>query len=274
MDALTSGREVHRPLIEALAATPLADLCDYPARERLWGNPNVGAGYLEATADGWLRRAVDTEVPFVPDQYLGAFLLKGTAVDRILSALVDDVPKGIGLIEAIPCFDEQRFVNWLGPMISNGPPMLIGTAEAIGRIILARQWHRALEQMVAGYHRRSDLKPALRICSSMIGFFTRWTLDLSIPTVTEKWASFFSLASDLYPSGPDHEELWSRAGGRNSDLPTSGSGRSRWRTALEQARNGRGPSSSKLIHEMQRDYPGNQELRILGRDPDLSGRRY
>lgn len=106
----------------------------------------------------------------------------------------------------------------------------------------------------------------------MISFFTRWTLDLSSPTATEKWDSFVSLASELYPSGPDHEELWSRAGGHNFELPRIGNGRTRWRTVLEQSRNGRGPSPSMLIQQMRYDFPGNHALSILSRDSDIVGR--
>jgi hypothetical protein len=273
MDALTAGREVYGPLVEALESTPLADLCDYPDRERLWNNPAIGNRYLQATADGWLRRAIDTEVPFTPDQRLASVLLAGNAVDNGLSRLLGDVPKALRLIEVLPGFDEQRFVNWLRTVISRAPPMSIDAAGAIGLIVLARHWQRALDELVAGHRRRPDLKPALRACLSMIGFFTRWTLDLSTPTATEKWDSFVSLASDLYPSGPDHDEIWSRAGGRNSDLPMHGSGRSRWRTVLERSRNGRRPSPSMLIQEMMCDFPGSHELRILSRDSDITGDR-
>jgi hypothetical protein len=273
MDALTDGRELHRPLVEALESTPLADLCDYPGRERIWNDSAIGNKYIQATAAGWLRRAVDTEVPFTPDRRLASILLAGDAVDKALSGLLGDVSKALRLIDALPGFSERRFVSWLRSVISNAPSMSIDTSEAIGRVVLAKCSQRALDELVAGHRRRPDLKPALRACLSMIGFFSRWTLDLSTPTAMEKWDSFVSLASDLYPSGPDHEELWSRAGGRNSDLPRNGSGRSRWRTVLELSRNGRGPSPSMLIQEMTSDYPGNQPLGILSRDPDITGRR-
>lgn len=108
--------------------------------------------------------------------------------------------------------------------------------------------------------RRTDIEPALRICKSMIGFFTLWTLDLSQPTLAEKWDSFVQLASDLYPSGPDQD----------ADLPRHGNGRAVWRAVLEQARLGRGPSASKLLREMTADYPKNPDLALLQRDHDLA----
>jgi hypothetical protein len=97
-----NGRDFHRPLVEALETTPLADLCDYPDRERLWNDPTIGARYLRATADGWIRRVVDKEAPFAPDQRLGSVLLTGDTVEKVLLGLVVDVPTALRLIEAIP----------------------------------------------------------------------------------------------------------------------------------------------------------------------------
>jgi hypothetical protein len=95
--------------------------------------------------------------------------------------------------------------------------------------------------------------------------------DLSVPTASEKWESFASVAAKLYPSGPDHDELWSRAGGRNSDLPKVGTGGSIWRTVIGQMRNGRGPSPAWLLREMRQDYRSNEELRFLANDRDITG---
>lgn len=51
------------------------------------------------------------------------------------------------------------------------------------------------------------------------------------------------VADELYPGGPDDEGLWERAGGDDADLSTKEAGRTRWRTALRNVRNGKGPSA-------------------------------
>ena len=273
---IVEGGVVHTPLVEALARTPLADLCDFPRREHLWTAPGASFDreYLQATAAGWLRRAALGNVPFPPDAALTSAILSGTALDATLSDLATEIAAGIRIVEALEGFDEQRFLIWFRILLSRGGSLPIGGSEALGRLVLARTWHRAVDEMVGRYRgRRSDLKPALRICSSMLGFFDRWMLDLSAPTASEKWESFASVAAELYPSGPDHDELWSRAGGKNSDLPKNGSGRSVWRTVIGQIRNGRGPSPTRLLREMQQDYRSNEELRVLANDRDIAGHR-
>lgn len=113
------------------------------------------------------------------------------------------------------------------------------------------------------------MKPALRVCHDMIGIFTRWTLDLSLVSYDDKWRVLEDLAAELYPNGPDHNEVWDRAGGRDADLQSFGSGRSRWRDAITQMRRGRGPRPARLLDEMRQDFPFNDEVRHLASDPDL-----
>jgi GTPase-associated protein 1, N-terminal domain type 1/Effector-associated domain 1 len=273
LENFISRREYYEPLVSALASTPLADLCDFAGRERLWGNTSIGPQYLETTAQGWLKRASEAGVPFAPDQRISRAVLANDRVDKALAQLIDDITKGIRIVEAIQDFDETRFISWLRLIIAKSAQLSIGTAEAVGRLVLAKRWQRAVDELVSGYHKRLDLKPALRICASMIGFFTKWGLNLSTPTADEKWDSLVAVAAELYSSGPDHHELWARAGGKNADLPRHGIGRSRWKTVLEQVRHGCDPSPSRLLQEMLRDYAGNEELSIFARDPDIISRR-
>ena len=93
-------------------------------------------------------------------------------------------------------------------------------------------------------------------------------MNLSPLTSTEKWESFESIAAELYPSGPNDNELWERAGGRNADLRWDGNGRSRWHAALVHIRQGgRALEIEHLLDEMSKDFPMNvSELRFLARE--------
>ncbi|MFZ2107006.1 MAG: effector-associated domain EAD1-containing protein [Roseiarcus sp.] len=269
LENFISHRECYKPLVTALASTPLADLCDFAKRERVLVDPSVGPRYLEATAQGWLKRAAETGVPFAPDERLCRAFLASDQVDKTLAQLIGDIVKGIRIVEAIQGFDETRFIDWLRLIIAKSTQLSISTAEAIGRLLLTKRWQRAVNELISAHHKRPDLKPALSICSSMTDFWTKWRLNLSTPTADEKWDSLVKVAAELYSSGPDHNELWARSGGKNWDLPRHGNGRSRWKAVLEQVRRGRDPSPSRLLGEMLRDYAGNEELAILARDPDI-----
>ena len=95
-------------------------------------------------------------------------------------------------------------------------------------------------------------------------------MDLSPISEDEKWKVLEDLTTDLYPSGPDHDELWDRAGGKSADLRSGISGQTRWHDAIAQIRRGKKPSAAKLIEKMKEDFPGNDEIRYLARRLDFA----
>jgi hypothetical protein len=70
----------------------------------------------------------------------------------------------------------------------------------------------------------------------------------------------------LYPSGPEHNEVWSRAGGDQSTLTFSGSGRASWHAALRMLSQGGGGqdiSLNSLLETALSDFPNNPDLKSL-----------
>ena len=79
--------------------------------------------------------------------------------------------------------------------------------------------------------------------------------------------AFENVLCQLYPSGPGHHEIWSRAGGDTSSLAFSGNGRAGWHAAIRQlSQGGGGPDISlkSLADAALLDFPYNPELRALG----------
>ena len=77
---------------------------------------------------------------------------------------------------------------------------------------------------------------------------------------------FENLLCQLYPSGPEHDEVWSRAGGEQSTLTFSSSGRASWHAALRMlSRGGGGPDISfdTLLETVLSDFPNNPDLKSL-----------
>ena len=79
----------------------------------------------------------------------------------------------------------------------------------------------------------------------------------------EMWATLEKLMSDLYPSGPMDQQLWTRAGGDPSRLHYRDTGRALWTTALRLLRLGGGGvdiSRSRLVATALEDYPHHPDL--------------
>lgn len=272
-DGLVKGNETHVPLIESLSTTPLADLCEFDSRANIWPLLNkLQHIYLQATAAGWVKRALTQSIPFDPDPILSLAILSSPSFETLLATRSADTSSLITVFQALPSVTEAKFLEWLRIRFANRTAFTINEANVLGRLVLARSWKQVVKEMEARQRTNSkDMLPALNICSPMLNIFSKWTLGIGQPSLEQKWESWGDLAAELYPGGPATEAIWSRSGGNESDLSQTGSGRARWHDAIVGVRNGRGPTSKLLLATMVKDFPGNDQLRILSRDLDIVG---
>ena len=83
----------------------------------------------------------------------------------------------------------------------------------------------------------------------------------------KEWRQLEEILSDLYPAGPQDQELWLRAGGDISRLRLGGTGRAGWFAALRTLRQGGGGigiNQNSLIDTALQDFPHHPELKRLG----------
>lgn len=264
---LLEGGVANRQLISALSTTPLADLSEYPRVAEVWGRVHEPAleSLLRATSSGWLKHAAEGSIS-APDARLQAFMLAGSDLYRVLEGVT---PPGvcIQVMATLTQFSESRLIRWLDVWSLGRSFLSTSEAEALGHMILKRHWEGAANKLFKLMRSgRSDVRPALRICRDLLGTIDRWRVQFSSRSAQDDWDCLEAVAVELYPEGPDHEELWNRAGGRNADLQQSGTGRNRWRHALAQIRKGKGLHVSTLLKEMRRDYPSNELLQELVSD--------
>lgn len=262
---LLDGAEVSVDLINALSHSPIADLSTFARCAEAWTRlPDPArANCLQATATGWIQRALTGDVS-APDRELETAILSADHLEGALQRVAASVCQVVRIIERLPNLNESRCLLWLDDPVLLRQPLVIADAQALGRLILCRRWQRAADRLVQLAHQgRTDVKPALSECQTMVGLLWRLLLGVSPVSIAEKWKALEELAADLYPNGPDDTGLWDRAGGKDADLKSFGSGRTRWRDAMTQLQRGRGPRVSSLLEEIRRDYPANDELRAL-----------
>ena len=275
LDSLLDGGDADPSLIERLSHAPIAELGSYSRRPETWPRIKGNAldNILTATASGWLRRAAGGGVPFAPEQALQSAILGNDEFESTLDALVPGrVGAALRVVATLDRYDEHRFLHLLESMMSRTTSLAASDAGGIGRLVLERQWEEVAADLAARYENgRRDLKPALRACYDMLDFWVRWRLWLTPIPETEKWTAFEELAAELYPGGPDDGGLWERAGGKDADLSSGGDGRTRWRNAMRNMRNGKGPTPSELLAMMLEDFPNNERLLHLAGDRVFGG---
>lgn len=274
---LVEGRSVDTVLLERLAQTPLADLSAIPERARLW--PSLPASqrehYLQATANGWLNVAAKGSVVTPPEAPLERAIMASSSLQSVLESSSVTLAARLSIIRALPSFLEEMFISWLSNLLRSVRILSHTDSEQLGTFVASRRWERAAKNLSDRFaDHRPDLMPGLRLCADLLNFYTRWMLGISKPSPVEIWNAFEKEARELYQSGPDSDELWSRAGGKNSDLPgQSQSGATRWHTALNSIRYGGRPTARELLKVMCQDFPSNERLHLFVRDTDIFGWR-
>jgi hypothetical protein len=274
---LAEGRPVDIGLLEALAQTPLADLNTTPERARLWSLLPVSQRdhYLHATATGWLAVASKGAVVTPPEALLESAIIASSSLRSVLERSSVTIDACLAIVSALPSFSEEVFITWLSSLVRDARILSHKDSERLGTLVVSRRWEytaKYLSNQLADH--RPDLMPGLRLCADLLSFYTRWKLGISKPSTAEKWKAFEEEACELYPSGPDSGELWSRAGGKNSDLPGgSQSGAARWHNALNSIRYGSRPNARELLAIMCKDFPLNEKLRLYVGDTDIIGWR-
>lgn len=273
MNVMLDGNGAETPLITALSKTPLADLNGYTRRQELWESLHIPTKQrlIAATAEGWLKRVADGTASDIESEIQSHIISSPsfpTTVRRLISTSVDSA---LRLFSFLPSLTENRFIDVL-PLIT-ARTFDRSDADSLGRLLLLRHWRFVAEQLADLLGRgREDIRPVLRVCYSLLGLWRRFRLGLAPLSQDEKWQALAQVAADLYPGGPDHGELWRRAGGHNSDLLHHGDGRVRWEDALFKIRHGYPLRVSSLIARMKDDYPANDDLRYIGYDPEFQER--
>ena len=267
LDGLLDGEETDQILIERLSDSPVADLGKYPRRSEIWSRTrNVARDHLLlATASGWVRQAASSKVPFFPEDEMQAAILESDELEQTLDALIPNrIGAAVGIIAALSRYDERQFLRLLRESTSRTTSLAVPDAEAIGRLVSERRWADVAADLIRQFKSgRRDLKSALRTCCDMLDSWDRFLFGLAPVSASDKWQKFYELAVELYPSGPDEDELWERAGGDDADLSTGSNGRTRWRRAVRNIRNGKGPTRFALLAAMMSDYPNNERIRYL-----------
>lgn len=273
---LVEGLPVDGGLLEALAKTPLADLGATPERARLWSllPASQRDHYLQATANGWLEVAAKGSVVTSPEAPLERAIMASSNLRSVLDRSSVPVDARLAIVSGLPSFPEEMFISWLNNLLKGARMLSHVDSEQLGTLVASRHWERAAKHLADRLADRLDIKPGLRLCADLLSIYTRWKLGISKISAAEKWKAFEDEVCELYPSGPDSDELWSRAGGKNSDLSgRSQNGATRWHNALNSIRLGGRPTVRNLIKMMCQDFPMNEKLRLYISDADIVGWR-
>ena len=273
LDQMLERSRKETQLITVLSKTPLANLSEYKRRPELWIclATTTKSRFVIATAKGWLdgvAKGIRSHIEIELQSHILNSPMFSSTVQEFASR---SVSSALTLLSLLTSLQERRFSTLLPILTSR--QLIPSESEQLGRLLKDRQWSEAAEELSKlSRHGRDDIRPALRVCHSLLGFWTRLKIGVAPVSVDEKWQALGQIAADLYPSGPDHNDLWRRSGGKNADLQHHGDGRARWSDALFKIRRGHGLRVWTLLGKMKEEFYWNEDLRHLSGDPEFQER--
>ena len=271
LDEQIDGLQPPTELLDLLSVSPLADITSYPRRSEIWGKlpTAIRDRLLAATTNAWFASVgVGRQSTSIESE-----MVDRIANDPRLDQLLMHFPAGmlgesLGIIDTLGGLDHTHFRRWALNAVRAVHPLSQTDADLLGRALASRGRSEIVNDMISIYRNgRRDVAPVLRHCLDLMSFFDRYFLGIAPINSTQKWSALTELAAELFPNGPDQNALWERSGGRDADLSHLGTGKERWRRAIRDIECGRQPRVSRLIQQMQVDFPENPKLRLIAKDP-------
>lgn len=261
---IDNGKSDHVKLITLLSNTPIADLCDYPRKSSVWTLSNLGnlSQYLEQTALSWYERALNMNFIELDKELESAICNIKNLDEKMKQDTLNNTTAIIEIFERVNLFSEDIFIEWLTFWIEKSRYKSKSDIDRIGRLVKRKNWKSAAD-LILQYSKTSvpDLKVVLPFWRGLLPFWD-W-FEVSPYGFQQKWEALTELLLELYPSGPEDERLWSRAGGKRSLLKNIGSGQDNWLDAIEKMKKGAKPDPVDLIEKIKNDFPGNHKIATL-----------
>lgn len=267
------GGELDEVFLGQLALTPLGDFHSVPDRQSLWEKipEPARSALLKATARGWLLDFSSAD--FSTGELEERLRRQITSIDEASWYLGGCGSSPISALRYFEHFDNSReadCVAWLN-RTSSSTRLTRPDAERLGHLARNRRWQQLsnrIVQLLLSYSRQ-DLAPAISMIRGQVSWIDHMSLYMrgfveTQPTAAEIWSILEDVVADLYSDGPKDSEIWSRSGGKNSELPTANNGRGKWHAAIDLLkRGGASTTAARLIKHMRRDHPNNEHLRWL-----------
>lgn len=264
---LNSGNSRCNEIIRLLSKTPLADLCEFSQRSKIWRLLNClgcDGDYLFKTANGWYRRALEMKfVDLDSDLEKAIYSIPELKEKMNLDSLKNT--KGIlGIFTHVNLFSESDFVEWLKFWIDTEKIKSELDMREIGKVITDKHWVKAARLVLDKYNSSSsDIRIILESCKGILPIWDLFKIGSYGGYTDKKWEALVETVKELYPSGPDDQEIWSRAGGESFYVSRYGSGLERWERAVRHVRYGGSPTPEKLIQVMKQDFNNSDKVCIL-----------
>jgi len=272
LNTLLNNQKFDDKLLLKISHSNVSNLLDYPRRKDVWKvlPYNVKTNFLESTAKSWYKQLSisnihkDLEPPLrqavSKTEYVYDFVYSTNSFQLILE-----------LFKRFERFDENLLCQVINKRISYKP---IENTEAIllGELVNSRNWYDAQEIIINKFSQYNNLGLAIQKFEHRLSRWDKLKLRLrgyskGKISADDWWYELGDLLSNsLYKKGVEDNRIWEKAGGSISFISLNSSSIEQWNIALSRLRYGGGGKEitvKRLFKEIEKEYYGNEKLRIL-----------
>ena len=267
LDTLLQGNEVPEEIWSLIVKNQLTDIYGYKQREKAWDvlPQTVKKDFLLATTSTYMT--LDNGNTNV-EKELQDYLNGATFLQEYFNQNKQNLSAILHLFGKINVHNQTLLANFI-----SGYNEQLSQLDVIslGKIVSLKRWERCAENIYEKAKYNHSYRPALQECYLLLDRWKRFNISLFgyISSISinqdEWWAELQSVACDLFPKGPDDDNLWEKADGKNSELHHKTTGVDAWQKALLMLRQGgcRDITIPKLLKAMKNRFPNNQKLSDL-----------
>ena len=270
-DSLLSG-ELASNLLEHLVSSPLGNILDYPRRADVWqALPDRNrSACLDSTAKAWAKSLPDRvsqAVYLEPEQEL-ALALALPKMQQAMRTALEHLPfeEILNVFTGNAHLSDELFSEVFAIYYQSERHPSREELNRTARLVVTKVWINLTRSLWDCYGMTDDLREFFHICADHLDLWDRLLHRINRLSASELDGLFVETACELYPSGPMDNEIWTRAGGKLSQLDISGTGQRQWGSAIQKIRNGNQIRAESLIAEMRGDYPRNKKLNCLAEE--------
>lgn len=269
LDNLIAGKGYNEELLSKIANNRKCEILEYNRRSEIWYllTAKIRSKILQNTSTILLENLTSKSTTEIPDDTVLEQFIVETGISEFLYYNRNNI-KGV-----IPIFGKFSLPDSNLSDYINNYNSTINAIESkqIGKLIFKKHYKSSAYAVMKKTNENASWKHALLECYKLLDVINIGLLKLSgflssVKISTDEWwQAAEELIIELYDNGRSLTTVWTRAGGKESDLIMNANPNAVWHNALHMLRHkGRkGISINSLLDEINKQYGENEKFQSL-----------
>lgn len=268
---IEKGLAIPDRILLFFSESEFSDLSGYENRHNIWQNLPVAylKTFQKATAIGCMEKIL--EGVLLTDKLesdISAIISSDDFITNFIRKNRSNMSAVLVAFSSIEGLKDRHLSDYIYYYKENLTEL---ESSQLGNVVLEKKFTNSARQIFEKAKHNIQYGIALNNCKSLVNFSLYDKLiygnlfggQVSVDAI---YTEILNKAISMYPQGPEHIDVWKRAGGDISKFSNQSSREENWRhgvTLLRKGGGGTNISASSLLQVMIDDHPQNNELKEL-----------